>query len=96
MNDYAAFWEVPDFWKMVLVLLLVAAMATLAICFGPKEPPFEDDADELDPADMVVKTEWGFSLNEWNALTDQDRAHFRHHVTQARAGLGIHDDGKDK
>ncbi len=81
-----AFWEVTGFWPMVLVLLLIAAAATLAICFGPTETPYEDGTDDLDPADLAVKTEWGFSLTEWNALTDQDRAHFRHHVTQAKAG----------
>jgi hypothetical protein len=87
MNDYQAFWEVPGFWPMILVLALVAAAATLAICFGPTETPYENDEQDVDMADVHVKTEWGFSLTEWNALTDQDRAYFRHHVTQAtRAG----------
>lgn len=86
MNDYSAFWEIPDFWNMVLVLLLVAAAATLCICFGPTETPHDDTEEDVDAADLVVKTEWGFSLNEWNALTDRDRVYYRHHVTQANAG----------
>lgn len=86
MNDYSAFWEIPDFWKMLLVLLLVAAMASLAICFGPTEAPYEDVEPELDPADVAVKTEWGLSLNEWNALTDQDRVYYRQNVANAQTG----------
>lgn len=35
MTKYPEFWEVPDFWAMALVLLLVAAAATVCICFGP-------------------------------------------------------------
>lgn len=80
------FWEVPGFWPMVIVLVLVAAAATLCICFGPTEAPYEEAPEGIDAADIAVKTEWGFGLDEWNALTDQDRAYFRHHVTQARAG----------
>lgn len=45
MNHIEHFWEVPDFWKMLLVLALVAAMATLAICFGPTEAPYDQDDD---------------------------------------------------
>lgn len=29
----------PEFWALVLVLLFVAAMATLCICFGPEPGP---------------------------------------------------------
>jgi len=46
MNDIAAFWEVPGFWPMAGVLLLVAAMAALAICFGPAEAPYGEDLDD--------------------------------------------------
>jgi len=80
------FWQVPEFWALVTVLLVVAAVMALSISYGPAEPPFEDDQDALDAADLAVKTEWGFSLNEWNNLTDDGRAYYRRHVAQARAG----------
>lgn len=82
MNGIEHFWEVPDFWKMVVVLAIFAAMATLLICTGPDETPYENGPD-VDHADMAVKTEWGFSLTEWEALGDQDRTYYRQHVTQA-------------
>ena len=46
MTGVQAFWEVPGFWPMVGVLLFVAAMASLAICFGPTEAPYEEGEDE--------------------------------------------------
>lgn len=86
MNTIEYFWEVPDFWKVILVLALFAAMATLTICFGPQETPYADDEPRLDPADIAVKTEWGISTDEWNALTDDGRAYYRDNVTQAKSG----------
>lgn len=83
MNGTEAFWEVPGFWPMLGVLLLFAAVAALAICAGPDEVPYDQRAD-VDAADLAVKTEWGFSLNEWNALTDDGRAYYRQNVAQAR------------
>lgn len=83
MKDLA-FWEVPGFWPMLAVLILLAAAMALCIAFGPTEAPYE--AEEVDAADVAVKTEWGISLTEWNALTDQDRAYYRHNVSQAKTG----------
>lgn len=86
MTDYTKFWTVPEFWVLVTVLLVVAAVMALSICCGPTEAPFEEDQDALDAADLVVKTEWGISLNEWAALTDDGRAYYRQNVAQAKAG----------
>jgi hypothetical protein len=83
VNNIDYFWEVPDFWKILLVLALIAAMATLAICFGPKEAPYEDDTIQIDPSDVAVKTQWGISTDEWNALTDDGRAYYRENVSHA-------------
>lgn len=44
VRDYPEFWEVQDFWAMALVLLLVAAAASLCICFGPD--PLEAEPTE--------------------------------------------------
>lgn len=83
MNGSEAFWDFDGFWALVWVLGLFAAMATLLICTGPPETPFEEGAD-VDAADIAVKTEWGFSLTEWDALGDQSRAYYRQNVTQAK------------
>lgn len=85
MNGSEAFWDVDGFWAMAGVLALFAALATLLICTGPDETPY-DEGPDVDAADLAVKTEWGFSLTEWNALGDQDRAYYRQHVTQAKPG----------
>lgn len=46
-----AFWEVPGFWPMVGVLLLIAAAAALCIAYGPTEAPYEPE--EVDAADSA-------------------------------------------
>lgn len=85
MTGYTEFWTVPEFWALVTVLLVVAAVMALSICYGPAEAPFEEDQDALDAADLVVKTEWGIGLNEWAALSDDSRAYYRQNVAQAKA-----------
>lgn len=45
MNDYRAFWEVPHFWELVAVLLLLAAVMAFVISAGPGEIPFDNPAD---------------------------------------------------
>ena len=48
MNGVDAFWMVEGFWPMVGVLALFAAMATLLICTGPDEAPFDQPDDGED------------------------------------------------
>jgi hypothetical protein len=48
MNGADAFWLVDGFWQMAGVLALFAAAATLAICAGPDEIPFDQDYDGED------------------------------------------------
>lgn len=83
MNNIDYFWEVPGFWQMLAVLAFVAAAATLAICFSPTEVPYENDTPQLSPEDIAVKTQWGISTDEWNALTDDGRAYYRQNVAHA-------------
>lgn len=49
MNAPEAFWLVDGFWQMAGVLALFAAAATLCICFGPDEVPFDQPDDGEDP-----------------------------------------------
>jgi hypothetical protein len=44
-----AFWLVEGFWPMVGVLAAFAAAATLAICTGPAEIPYDQPEGEDQP-----------------------------------------------
>ena len=43
----------------------------------PDEPPLPSTAD------LAVKTSWGFTLDQWRAMPEADRAYYRDNVTAA-------------
>ena len=83
MNAAQYFWEVPDFWKMLLVLLLFAAMATIAICFGPTEQPNPGKENPFSTVDAETIYAWELTKAEWDVLTDEGRAFYRANITKA-------------
>ncbi|QWY84254.1 hypothetical protein QEO77_gp49 [Arthrobacter phage Zaheer] len=47
------------------------------------------DTSPSDMGDMLVKTAWGYDLNQWNGFTDQQRAYCRENVTSAPYFAGV-------
>jgi hypothetical protein len=83
MNSIDAFWEVPGFWPMVVVLLALAAMMTICITYGPGEVPYDGSHEpSLSRLDADTKHAWGISLPEWDALTPEGRAFYRDNITK--------------
>lgn len=52
MKQIQAFWEIPGFWPMLTVLLIIAALSTLLITFGPDETGGQQDQDDPDLNDL--------------------------------------------
>ncbi|WNM72275.1 hypothetical protein SEA_GUSANITA_56 [Arthrobacter phage Gusanita] len=51
--------------------------------FDARQRPINLPDTPLDKGDMLVKTAWGYDLNQWNALTPEKRAYCRENVTSA-------------
>lgn len=83
MNHIDAFWEVPGFWLMALVLLAVAALMAFVISAGPAETPFDGSHEHsLSQPDADTKHAWEMTVAEWDALTPEGRAWYRDNITK--------------
>ncbi len=83
MTETQAFWEVPGFWPMVLVLIAVVAVMTLAICAGPGEVPYDGSHEHsLSTTDADTKHAWDLTVPEWNAMKPASRAWYRDNITK--------------
>lgn len=47
MSPARAFWEYPDFWPMIAVILIFALLSALCIALGPDEYGSGEDQDEV-------------------------------------------------
>jgi hypothetical protein len=83
MNPFGAFWEDPNFWLTVLVLLFVAAAMAFVICKGPGEIPYDGSHEHsLSRLDADTKHAWEISVPEWNVLPPASRAWYRDNITK--------------
>lgn len=78
-----AFWEVPGFWAMAGVLILLVAVMTMVICAGPGEVPYDGSHEHsLSVVDADTKHAWELTVAEWNALGPDGRAWYRANITK--------------